>query len=135
MTTEPSARRFAAACAASLLVPVLAGAALFGLSGSGITAGIVFLFLIFGLPIALLHLLVLALPAYAVLRHYWPLSWWAASLGGFVVGAIPIGLMSLASSPLSIDPPMIGGLLGLSGGLAFWAVLAMKKGGPSPDRP
>jgi len=139
MKDDPSGRRFACACAAALLVPVLAAGGLFGLdSPPAARAGILFLSLLFGLPIALLHLLVLALPAYLVLREYWSLSWWAAALGGFVVGAIPVGLLALGTVDPSSDAVTLsfgGGLLGLSGGVAFWAVLAVKKGGPLPDRP
>jgi hypothetical protein len=139
MRDDPSGRRFVCACAAALLVPVLAAGGLFSFdSPPASRASIIFLSLLIGLPIALLHFLVLALPAYAVLREYWPLSWWAAALSGFIVGAMPAGLLGLATlDPASdaITLSFAAGLLGLSGGVAFWAVLAMKKGGPLPDRP
>jgi hypothetical protein len=80
----------------------------------------------FGVPIALVPSWTLGLPAYFRLRDRWALTWpWAAS-GGFVVGALPAGLLSLA---VSRDPPAaLGmllwvGLLGACGGLAFRAYL------------
>jgi hypothetical protein len=79
-----------------------------------------------GVPIALVPSWMLGLPAYFVLRERSALTWaWAAS-GGFVVGGLPAGLLSLA---LSRDP-LVGlglllwvGLLGACGGLAFRAYL------------
>lgn len=103
----------------------------------------------FGSMIAMMHLLFLALPAYLVLRELWPLSWSSAALGGFFVAAIPSGLFML-SLPFNFESLgdtiliedgrrtaagwlhlFIGqakfGLVGVAGGLAFWAVLRPRK--------
>ena len=139
MNDRPSDRRLACAYIVAIFVPALAAGGWISLdSPPPARASIIFLALLFGSPVALLHLLFLALPAYVVLRKYWPLCWWSAALGGFIVGAIPAGLLALGASDISPDAmrfSFTAGLLGLSGGLAFWAVLTMKKGGPSPDRP
>ena len=105
-------------------------------------AGMAVLFLIFGLPIALLHVFVLGLPLYLRLRRRWPLRWWNAVLGGFFVGAAPIISLSLpgllrdtysAAGPVIYNgPPLVlrvllfaseAGLPGMVGGLTFWLVV------------
>jgi hypothetical protein len=129
----------AAACAAAFLVPVVAAGGLLSLDGTPSTRASIFLFSLFlGLPIAFLHLLFLALPAYAILSRHWRLRWWSAASGGFVVGVTPIGLLALGLSAGPSDAttlPLEAGLLGLAGGVAFWAALTIGKGGPLPDRP
>jgi hypothetical protein len=79
-----------------------------------------------GVPIALVFSWVLGLPAYFVLRERWALTWGRAALGGFVVGGVPAGLLSLPFA----DPPQASlgvfasvGFLGACGGLGFRAFL------------
>jgi uncharacterized membrane protein YvlD (DUF360 family) len=105
---------------------------------------LVVLTLLFGLPIALLHAFVLGLPAYLVLRRFRALGWWSAALGGFVVGAAPIALLTLRpiyDFEYGADVLVIhghytaagwrsyavaaatGGVYGAVGGLACWLVI------------
>jgi hypothetical protein len=106
-------------------------------------AGWVVLAILFGLPIALFHAFVFGLPIYMRLRRRWRLRWWSAMLGGFLVGGLPLILLSLPallSAPVLPDglpvtlyvPPLWwrlllaiveAGLPGLVGGLTFWLVL------------
>lgn len=96
---------------------------------------------VFGLPIAAVHLLILALPAYVLLSDRLPFRWWHALLGGFVVGALPAGVLTgiwavtrtsaraayaeggLAELASELAPMGMLGLAGAVGGLAFWLVL------------
>lgn len=111
-----------------------------------------------GLVIALMHLLFLALPAYLILSRRWPLRWHWAALAGFLVAAVPSGLIALSATTgdysaggailvedgrqtaagwLNLLITQTGlGILGAAGGIAFWIVLAAgtTKGGPSPER-
>lgn len=99
--------------------------------------------------IALLHALILGLPAFTALRRRGYTQWWLAVVGGFIVGLLPttilVILTSLNQSPGSssggsagmdvvngVTTPLgwfhafggacIAGVFGVSGGLAFWAV-------------
>jgi hypothetical protein len=81
---------------------------------------------VLGVPIALVPSWMLGLPAYFVLRERWALTWAWGALGGFVVGGLPAGLLSLAvtKDPLSaLGVLFLVGLLGACGGLAFRAFL------------
>jgi hypothetical protein len=144
--------RLMMASAAAVTVPV-ATAALLAVASVPADARLnaAILFVLFGLPISFLHFLLLGLPAYAVLSRRWPLTWWAAGAGGFTVAAIPMTLLSLASSGFETYQQgqtmlivngrytaagylsLLGeagtiGLIGAMGGIAFWAMLRMKKG-------
>lgn len=104
-------------------------------------ASLVILILLFGLPLAMLHVLIFALPLYLALRERWRLLWWNAALAGFLISAVPITLLSL---PALIAPPtpedlviydgpplwlrfllrtIEAGVPGVVGGLAFWTRL------------
>ncbi|MBV8685424.1 MAG: hypothetical protein JOZ90_08000 [Alphaproteobacteria bacterium] len=154
-----SLARLTVASAAAVTVPVAIAAMLVVPSvdaDARLNAAI--LVALFGLPISFLHFVLLGLPAYAVLSRRWPLTAWAAAAGGFAVAAIPMPLLSLASpgfetyrqgQVMLIEDgrytmagylSLLGqagstGLIGAMAGIAFWAVLAMKKGGPLPGRP
>ena len=106
-------------------------------------SGWVVLALLFGLPIALFHAFVFGLPIYMALRRRWPLRWWNATLGGFLVSSLPLTMLSLPSLltatgvpdglPVTLYGPPLwwrlvlaiveAGLPGLVGGLTFWLVL------------
>jgi hypothetical protein len=154
-----SPARLTMASAAAVTVPV-ATAAIFAVASVPADARLnaAILFALFGLPISFLHFLLLALPAYAILSRRWPLTWWAGAAGGFVVAAMPMTLLSFASPGFETYQQgqtmlivnghytaagylsLLGeagttGLIGAMGGIAFWAMLRTKKGGPSPDRP
>ena len=83
------------------------------------------LVMLFGVPVALLHIGFIAVPIYIALRPRYRLRWWNAALAGFLIGALPMSLLSQA-----FDGMAITGLCGLVGGLAFWAVL---RPGLDPD--
>ena len=90
--------------------------------------------LIFSLPVTIGHALIFGLPAALYFRRR---SWThalAAMAGGFVVGAVPIGLLSVYSTlfygpttarTLLANLQIVGmcGALGVPGGLAFWLTL------------
>ena len=121
---RPSAGRvllgFIVAAFASVTSVVLVLAAF---SGGGITLGAVFGFglfaFLFGIPIALVAILILALPVYLVMRSRWHVRWWNAALTGFFAGAMAGAV--LGGSDLAGAATF--GLAGLAGGLAFWAIV------------
>jgi hypothetical protein len=112
------------------------------------TAGpIIFLF---SFPIALLHVALLAIPAYYLLRRRFALTAGRVLLASFLIGAIPIFLFV---APLFPPPPNVDnwagvgswddwlnvaataavfGLLGTSGGLPFWLILRNEADDPGP---
>jgi len=101
------------------------------------------------LPIALVITVVLTaaigFPIYAGLRSRLPRTWWSATLVGYAIGVVPIGLLSLSSVPdfassggvvtaengirtaagwgQLIALSLTSGLPGAVGGFAFWATL------------
>jgi hypothetical protein len=79
---------------------------------------------LFGMPLALLHVFLLGLPAYHLLRSKWKLTWGRSAVGGLVVGGIPTALLSAILSDLHPDAlwtVCVPGALGALGGLAFRA--------------
>ena len=96
---------------------------------------------LFGMPLALLHAYLIGLPFYVVLREKWALTWPRALLGGFLVGAVPAGLVAMLTIGPHPDVFWIvsaPGALGTVGAAAFRAMVGpapRKKGGPSLDRP
>jgi len=115
------------------------------------------LFVFFGVPLALFHASVLALPAYLLLRRRWTLRWWSAALVGFIVGMVPLALLSLdpgythyrqgqdvlveagrytsAGWMSYFSGVATSGLYGLSGGLTFWLVLEPRRRRQKKGRP
>lgn len=88
---------------------------------------------LFGLPLALLHVYLLGLPAYHLLRVKWALTWRRSALGGLMVGGLPSALLSAFVTDFHPDAPgaaCFPGALGALGGLAFRAWI----GAPAPDR-
>lgn len=154
-----SVPRLMVACAAAALVAVAAAFAFLLLSFTLNEASqIALIFLILGFPIALLHVLLLGLPAYAILRERWPLRWWNAAIAGFAIGVLPFGIFTFDPSAEFLQAGQIvfveggqytqagwlnylqglavAGAFGIAGGLAFWLVLREnKKGDPLLDRP
>jgi hypothetical protein len=116
------------------------------------------------LPIALVITVVLTatigFPIYGVLRSRLPRTWWSATIVGFAIGVVPIGLLSLWSVPdfassggdvtaengirtaagwgQLIALSLTSGLPGAVGGFAFWATLkttgALTKGDDTSRR-
>ncbi len=121
------------------LLPALAAAAtgvvLFEVIGLRFPVGaLIAITLMAGLPIALLHLFIVAAPLYSMAIGRWPLRWWNAALGGFLVGSGPFAILALMLfgghvmrgevpdiAGLGI-PFLIGGIPGLTGGLVFRAI-------------
>ena len=106
---------FAAVAATVLMLASNAGADMTVESVLGFS---IFVFL-FGVPIALIAILVLALPAYLLMRRHWHVRWWNAALTGLIVGMVPGILLGAGTSWEALQI----GLAGLVGGLAFWAVV------------
>lgn len=121
----PPRRVFLASMAAVVTPPSLAAVYVSSNSdrGAALAIGIILL----GSLIAFFHL-PLALPAVFVLGRRWPLTWWRAALGGFVVGASPSALLAVLTSTAAVIEVGIAGLLGSVGGMAFWAALPRRSG-------
>ena len=73
---------------------------------------------VLGIPVALLHILLLALPAWLVVRRRWRVGWVNSALFGVVIGTVPGAL-------LGSDLDALAGLAacGMFGGLVFWLML------------
>ena len=83
--------------------------------------------MIFGFIIAMVHVIVLAVPAYLLVRLLGPVTWWAATLSGLAIGTLPAAL--IMSGSLFTILPM--GVSGAAGGLTFWLVLRGRRGSDS----
>ena len=122
MQDDPvSSQRFVAACLASAVAaPIPVAAALHGGLDDPFPEMLMALPLVmlFGFPFALIHVVLLALPAYQVLRRWWRLRWWSSASAGFVIGTLPLAIMSGAWDGVAVT-----GICGVVGGLTFWAVL------------
>lgn len=98
--------------------------------------------------VALVHAVILGLPAYLIARRLGLIRWWVSLPGGFVVGALPYAVLALpwhAPPPelvaAHIVPPftwqhylaVAGGLgfLGMAGGIAAWLVWRWLGGRPA----
>jgi ABC-type tungstate transport system substrate-binding protein len=75
--------------------------------------------LIVGVQIALLHAVLVGLPAYLLLSRRGRVRWWHAGLGGALIGGVPLGLFFISGG---VESALVLGLAGLVGGLVFWAV-------------
>ena len=106
---------FAAVTAVSVLLGIAAGD---GATPDAVLGFGIFVFL-FGVPIAFIAILLLALPAYLLMRRHWHVRWWNAALTGFIVGMVPGMLLGAGTSWEALQI----GLAGLVGGLAFWGIV------------
>ena len=122
---DPDAPDIAAACAAAIVWPALATAfATFMLT---LLFGPAALFLavvgfVFALIIAALHVGLLGLPLYLLLRRVIEPDWRVAALCGAVLGVVPCLLIALSSGESSaglVFVVAIFGFMGLIGGLSF----------------
>ena len=122
-----AARLIAAGFAAALVAPAPVAFMLIGSTGNPVenVLSALPLVLLFGAPVALLHVFLIGVPLYLALRRRWRLRWWSAPLAGFLIGALPMALLFQ-----SLEGMWFFGLCGLVGGLVFWAVL---RPGPPPD--
>lgn len=97
------------------------------MSGGESPIGFAIFVYLFGIPMAALIILVLALPAYLLMRRHWEITWWNAALSGFVIAAVPAVLLGLTD--LSLLTVIQFGLLGAVGGLVFWAIVRPRRPG------
>ena len=109
------AAAFASVTAMSVLLGVAAGE---GATVDAVLGFGIFVFL-FGVPIALIATLILALPVYLLMRRHWHVRWWNAALTGFVTGGVAGALLGGSDTMTMIQI----GVAGLVGGLAFWAIV------------
>jgi hypothetical protein len=74
------------------------------------------------------HAVLLGLPLYGLLRLRWQVTRWAAALGGFAIGAVPVGARLYSLGGDYVEPwslagdgsrALLFGLAGAFGGLAF----------------
>ena len=73
---------------------------------------------VLGIPVAMLHVFLLAFPAWLVVRRHWRVGWLNSTLCGLVIGTVPGAL-------LGSDPAALAGLAacGTFGGFVFWLIL------------
>jgi len=145
---QPSALRIAGAALAAVAAAAATAMVQTGVTGliaAASSVGGAMLFVgFFATLYAALHL-VIAIPAYVALRRQGAFLWRHALTGGFLIGAIPLGLMTIYPSAqryqqgqtlLVVDGEYTPagwlawlesmgwcGLYGAVGGLAFWWVL------------
>ncbi|GEM_PF-1156284 len=110
----------AAALAPGLVLFIASGASREGL-------GAMLLLFVFGAPLAALHMWLIGLPLYLYLDSRGWMGWLQAALAGFLVGVVPLLLLTLLNRghvSWSVMPGMALGFggPGLVGGLAFRAI-------------
>jgi hypothetical protein len=68
------------------------------------------------------HVLVLGVPAFLLGRHLHAIRWWTCIITAFIIGGLPITLLTWHNSPPTgwWSVFLAWGLFGVSGGLAFW---------------
>lgn len=91
-----------------------------------------------GFVVALAHVLLLGLPAYLLLRRRSAFGWGIAALVGFVIGAVPTGLVVLPTTSFANGAawtPALAGLCGMLGALAFRAVTGGASSAPKSFDP
>jgi len=117
---EPSGGRLGCATGAAILVPLPFVAILLELLGGIGTGGGLFpLVLLFGVPLAAMHVLPLFLPAYLLAARDRDVPWWGAATLGLVCGGFPAFMISGAEPGVTA---FFAGA-GLVGGLAFWLTM------------
>ena len=118
----PSAGALCCAAAVAILAPLPLVALLF----EGATGGMGNIFplvLLFGVPIAAVHVLALFLPLYLVTARGEEMPWWGAAALGLACGGLPAFMVSGAD-------PVVTTLFagsGLVGSLAFWLTLMLAR--------
>lgn len=123
MTTDRDVgeRYWVAGLAASVAAPAPFVVILLGAVSNGDVLGAaaaLFFVMLFGVPIAFAHFLVLGLPTYLLLRRFRRPGWLVSMLAGMLIGALPLGLVSGGASGLEF-----GAACGLAAGLTFWLIL------------
>ena len=109
----------------TILAAALAGSIGFMFLAGSFDSGLFLLCLFPAVILASGHMVFIALPVYLMLVDRWPLRWWNAGLAGFLIGAIPISLLSLGGGPDAkalLSAILWFGGAGLVDGLAFGVV-------------
>lgn len=118
------------------LIGAVAAAAAAGASPTILLGIVVLIAFPVGFVIALAHALLLGLPAYLLLRRRSTFGWGIAAVVGFVIGAVPTGLLTLSAAGFAnggIWAPAVAGLCGTLGALAFRAVTGGASSAPTFD--
>ena len=91
--------------------------------------GILYLFLLFGAPIAYLVTVLVGIPLFMLCRKYKLLNIWSISLGGAVAPLLPLSIMHLFngsmyedSSKSAADLYLFISVCGLIVGMVFWLI-------------
>ena len=111
---QPGCAARACATLAAIFVPLPLVAILLSV-GTGPEPALFPLVIVFGAPIAALHVLLLFLPFYLLIASATPVRWWGAAALGFTCGGIPAFLLSGADPVTTL---LFAGS-GLVGGIAF----------------
>ena len=125
---RPSAGRVMVGFLIAAFAAVTAGSMVLGIWSTGaVTPDAVLGFgifaFLFGVPIALLAIFVLAVPVYLLMRPRWHVRWWNAALTGVIVGGIAGAVLGGSDAMTAV----MMGVAGLAGGLAFWLVVRERR--------
>ena len=104
-----------------MLAAALAPAAVFAALGGSVRL------LTLGFLVALAHAVLLGLPFYLLLRMKGWVNAASTAIGGFFIGVVPAGVVSLPLESANVEGLLAFGGLGLLGGLAFWATLRVTR--------
>ena len=124
----PTGAVLAAFCYAAAAAPVPVGLWAAAVSPTGGLSLFIPIMMI-GIVVALIHVIVLAAPAYLLVRLRWPVTWWNASIAGVLIGGMPAGLLLE-----SLEAGLTTAAAGVAGGLAFWFALRDRTKGEKPER-
>lgn len=127
---SPTSERAAAFAVAALVPAVLTGlyflvAGIVAPGEAGFGPGhvmLAFLAFVIGFTLAGLHILVLAVPLHSLLSARGMPGTLSVLLSSFLIGALPLPLLSGAKT---LEPYALFGLLGLTGGVAFLLVAGL----------
>ncbi|AHE57159.1 hypothetical protein [Sphingomonas sanxanigenens] len=91
----------AAFAGVAMMIAIFMGMMMFGGGAEALIGlpAIIFFGMIFGLPIALGHILILGMPAWLLLNHWRPLGRIGTAALGMVIGAVPVTILGF------VDPP------------------------------
>ena len=119
----------AAFAGVAMMIAIFMGTMMFGTGAEALIGlpAIIFFGTLFGLPIALGHILILGMPAWLLLNRWPPLGRIGTAAIGLVIGAVPVTIFGF------VDPPAYPltqvafsaafGAAGVVGALAFLKVL------------
>ena|SRR3990167_7188810 len=71
--------------------------------------------------VALMHTLLLGVPVFIILSWRGLIHWQSILISAFIIGALPLTLLGvILLSQLHAEATIFFGLMGVSGGIAFW---------------